>query len=142
MAHPNNKIAPLENDYHREQLAQLKIQQKQITFRRRRLAVIFLVALIILGFSGFHLIKDAHKLAGLQKDEATTIAKEKSLADQEQDLNDDVNLLQDEEYVGKLARSRYLLSKDGEQVYTIPSQSVTDSGTTDSSSTTTSSENK
>jgi cell division protein DivIC len=36
--------------------------------------------------------------------------------------NEDVALLKDDDYVAKLARSRFLLSKEGEQIYPTPEQ--------------------
>ncbi len=40
----SKKVAALENDYTKEQYVEFQKQQKQLIFRRRRLAAIFLVA--------------------------------------------------------------------------------------------------
>ncbi|WP_071130563.1 FtsB family cell division protein [Enterococcus timonensis] len=119
---PNNKIAPLKNEFHKEQLVKLHQVQREIIFKRRRLTVIFVLAIILVATFGAKLIADGQKLQSLRQQETAMISQEEQLAQQEQDLKDDVALLHDEEYVAKLARSRYLLSKDGEQVYTIPNE--------------------
>lgn len=140
MAKKGNKIAPLNNEYHKAQLAKFQAEQKRLTYKRRRLSVILILALVILGFSAYHVLKDGSKLMSLRNQETEMTKKEAELAKKETDLSDDVSLLKDEDYLGKLARSRYLLSKDGEKVYTVPSESVAD--TTDQSSTSTSTEDK
>ena len=43
-----------------------------------------------------------------------------ALAEENQNLKVQVGLLQDDEYVAKLARSRYYLSKDGELIFSLP----------------------
>ena len=141
MAHQdNNKISPLENDYHREKLATFQKEQKRLIFKRRRLFLLFLVAVVIFAFAGYSLLNDQKKLSALEKEQTTTISTQQELAEQEQGLQDDVDLLQNEDYVGKLARARYLLSKDGESVYTLPSTTTTDDSTAASATTTDSSQ--
>lgn len=134
-----NKIAPLENDYHKAQLALYQKEQKRLVFRRRRLIVILLAAICILAFSGYQVLKDGKKLLALRQQEETTLTKQQSLTQQENSLTNEVNLLKNEEYVGKLARSRYLLSKDGEVVYTIPNQTTPTEKTEEPAETTSSS---
>lgn len=154
MAQDHNKISPLKNDYHRQKLASFQAEQKRLIFRRRRLFFLFFVAIAIVGFSAFSFFNAQQKLNALKKDESSTITSEQVLVEQEDNLKDDVALLKNDDYVGKLARARYLLSKTGESVYTLPSTDATAdaektaqstppaSSTTDSSQTATSGENK
>ena len=46
-------------------------------------------------------------------------AKYQSLLEEEQELNSEVTKLQDEEYVAKYAREKYMYSKDGEYIIKI-----------------------
>jgi cell division protein DivIC len=114
------KIAALNNDYTKEQYAEFQRQHKQLIFRRRRLAAIFLVAFVIFAFSGVQLAKDYHRLSEFKKQQQETVAQSAEIDKQVKRLQQDVALLNDDEYVAKLARSRLYGSKDGEQIYPIP----------------------
>ena len=70
----SKKVAALENDYTKEQYVEFQKQQKQLIFRRRRLAAIFLVAFIIFAFSGIQLMKDYHRLGAFKQERADAIA--------------------------------------------------------------------
>ncbi|MGM0219534.1 FtsB family cell division protein [Enterococcus sp. AZ126] len=114
------KVAALDNEYTKEQYAEFQKQQKQLIFRRRRLAVVFLVAFVIFIVSGIQLVKDYRQLSAFKTQQAEAVA-ESAEADKKLDrLEQDVALLRDDDYVAKLARSRYYVSKEGEQIYNIP----------------------
>ncbi|MCG3562157.1 septum formation initiator family protein, partial [Klebsiella pneumoniae] len=108
-----------------------------LIFRRRRLAAIFVGALVIFAIIGvqiFHDMQRMHQLNELRV-EANTEMKEVN-ADVDQ-LHQDVSLLKDDEYVAKLARSKFFYSKDGEKVYPIL-ESNTDSSTNETDQSTSS----
>ena len=111
----SKKVAALENDYTKEQYVEFQKQQKQLIFRRRRLAAIF-------AFSGIQLMKDYHRLGAFKQERADAIAESVAVDKKVKDLKKDVALLKDDDYVAKLARSRFLLSKEGEQIYPTPEQ--------------------
>jgi cell division protein DivIC len=124
----SNKIAALDTEYAKKKYAEFQQQQRQLIFRRRRLAAIFVGALVIFAIIGvqiFHDMQRMHQLNELRV-EANTEMKEVN-ADVDQ-LHQDVSLLKDDEYVAKLARSKFFYSKDGEKVYPIL-ESNTDSST-------------
>ncbi|ALS02805.1 septum formation initiator [Enterococcus silesiacus] len=123
------KVAALDNEYTKEQYAEFQKQQKQLIFRRRRLAVVFLVAFVIFIVSGVQLMKDYQQLNAFKKQHEEAVAESAEVDKKLSRLEQDVTLLRDEDYVAKLARSRYLVSKDGEQIYNIPELG----GTTNSS---------
>lgn len=128
MTKKSNKIAALDTEYAKKKYAEFQQQQRQLIFRRRRLAAIFVGALIIFAIIGvqiFHDMQRMHQLNELRV-EANTEMKEVN-ADVDQ-LHQDVSLLKDDEYVAKLARSKFFYSKDGEKVYPIL-ESNTDSST-------------
>ena len=50
-------------------------------------------------------------------------------------LTQDVSLLKDDDYVAKLARSKYFYSKEGEQVYPVLESNTDDTDQTTSSTT-------
>lgn len=112
------KVAALDNEYTKEQYAEFQKQQKQLVFRRRRLAVVFFLAFVVFLISGIQLVKDYQRLNEFKVQEAQA-TKASLEADQKmKKLEQEVALLNDEDYVAKLARSRYLYSKEGESIYT------------------------
>ncbi|EGP4987649.1 TPA: septum formation initiator family protein [Enterococcus faecium] len=137
MTKKSNKIAALDTEYAKKKYAEFQQQQRQLVFRRRRLAAIFVGALVIFAIIGvqiFHDMQRMHQLNELRV-EANTEMKEVN-ADVDQ-LHQDVSLLKDDEYVAKLARSKFFYSKDGEKVYPIL-ESNTDSSTNETDQSTSS----
>ncbi|HIB1910195.1 TPA: FtsB family cell division protein [Enterococcus faecium] len=137
MTKKSNKIAALDTEYAKKKYAEFQQQQRQLVFRRRRLAAIFVGALVIFAIIGvqiFHDMQRMHQLNELRV-EANTEMKEVN-ADVDQ-LHQDVLLLKDDEYVAKLARSKFFYSKDGEKVYPIL-ESNTDSSTNETDQSTSS----
>lgn len=137
MTKKSNKIAALDTEYAKKKYAEFQQQQRQLIFRRRRLAAIFVGALFIFAIIGvqiFHDMQRMHQLNELRV-EANTEMKEVN-ADVDQ-LHQDVSLLKDDEYVAKLARSKFFYSKDGEKVYPIL-ESNTDSSTNETDQSTSS----
>ena len=114
------KVAALDNEYTKEQYAEFQKQQKQLIFRRRRLAVVFLVAFVIFIVSGLQLMKDYQQLNAFKAQHADAVAESAEADKKLKRLEEDVALLRDDDYVAKLARSRYYFSKEGEQIYNIP----------------------
>ncbi|HAX1559552.1 TPA: septum formation initiator family protein [Enterococcus faecium] len=137
MTKKSNKIAALDTEYAKKKYAEFQQQQRQLIFRRRRLAAIFVGALVIFAIIGvqiFHDMQRMHQLNELRV-EANTEMKEVN-ADVDQ-LHQDVSLPKDDEYVAKLARSKFFYSKDGEKVYPIL-ESNTDSSTNETDQSTSS----
>ncbi len=137
MTKKSNKIAALDTEYAKKKYAEFQQQQRQLIFRRRRLDAIFVGALVIFAIIGvqiFHDMQRMHQLNELRV-EANTEMKEVN-ADVDQ-LHQDVSLLKDDEYVAKLARSKFFYSKDGEKVYPIL-ESNTDSSTNETDQSTSS----
>ncbi|WVE62344.1 septum formation initiator family protein [Enterococcus faecium] len=137
MTKKSNKIAALDTEYAKKKYAEFQQQQRQLIFRRRRLAAIFVGALVIFAIIGvqiFHDMQRMHQLNELRV-EANTEMKEVN-ADVDE-LHQDVSLLKDDEYVAKLARSKFFYSKDGEKVYPIL-ESNTDSSTNETDQSTSS----
>jgi cell division protein DivIC len=115
-----DKVAALDNEYTKEQYAEFQKQQKQLIFRRRRLTVVFLVAFVIFMFSGIQLVKDYSQLNSFKKQHAQVVKESAEVDKKVKRLEQDVALLNDDDYVAKLARDRFDVSKEGEQIYSIP----------------------
>lgn len=135
MTKKSNKIAALDTEYAKKKYVEFQEQQRQLIFRRRRLAVIFIGALVIFAILGFQIFRDMQRMNQLNelKVEANTELSQVN-ADVDQ-LTQDVSLLKDDDYVVKLARSKYFYSKEGEQVYPVLESNTDDTDQTTSSTT-------
>lgn len=94
--------------------------QKKIIFRRRRLGIMFAAALVMFSLIGFNLFRNSQHLLTLQDSRQAIEKENKEISKTKKDLKREVNLLNDTEYVEKIARAKYFYSKEGEQVYSIP----------------------
>lgn len=132
MTKKSNKIAALDTEYAKKKYVEFQEQQRQLIFRRRRLAVIFIGALVIFAILGFQIFRDMQRMNQLNelKVEANTELSQVN-ADVDQ-LTQDVSLLKDDDYVAKLARSKYFYSKEGEQVYPVLESNTDDTDQTTS----------
>jgi Septum formation initiator len=135
-----SKVQRLDNDYTKEQYAKYTQQHRQIIFRRRRLLVLFVIAFFVFASMGISLFNDYLHLRQLDEVKAETVVKEKAVNQKVADLTREVGLLKDDDYVAKVARSRFLYSKEGELIFPLPGNEAAvaedSSEATDSSETT------
>lgn len=113
-------IQHLENEYSKEQYAKYAKEQKQVIFRRRRLALVFLLTTITLISMGIPMFNDWLQLQNLTEVQKETLAEQKETNETVQRLEREVAQLNDKNYVAKLARARFLYSKEGEFIYPLP----------------------
>ncbi|EMF0400101.1 septum formation initiator family protein [Enterococcus faecium] len=137
MTKKSNKIAALDTEYAKKKYAEFQQQQRQLIFRRRRLAAIFVGALVIFAIIGVQIFHDMQRMHQLNELRAEANAEMKEVNADVDQLHQDVSLLKDDEYVAKLARSKFFYSKDGEKVYPIL-ESNTDSSTNETDQSTSS----
>ncbi|NVE05846.1 septum formation initiator family protein [Enterococcus faecium] len=133
----SNKIAALDTEYAKKKYAEFQQQQRQLIFRRRRLAAIFVGALVIFAIIGVQIFHDMQRMHQLNELRVEANAEMKEVNADVDQLHQDVSLLKDDEYVAKLARSKFFYSKDGEKVYPIL-ESNTDSSTNETDQSTSS----
>lgn len=115
----NKKIELLQTDYAKEQFAKFEKERRQVVFRRRRLVAFFVAALAIFAIVGIQMFNDQMRLQKLKEYKAETVAEQKEAEQKVASLERDVALLKDDEYVAKLARSRFFYSKDSEKIYPV-----------------------
>ena len=63
----SNKIAALDTEYAKKKYVEFQEQQRQLIFRRRRLAVIFIGALVIFAILGFQIFRDMQRMNQLNE---------------------------------------------------------------------------
>ena len=130
----NKKIELLQTDYAKEQFAKFEKERRQVVFRRRRLVAFFVAALAIFAIVGIQMFNDQMRLQKLKEYKAETVAEQKEAEQKVASLERDVALLQDDEYVAKLARSRFFYSKDGEKIYPVLPEGTDSQNTNERSS--------
>ncbi|MGY3766988.1 FtsB family cell division protein [Vagococcus vulneris] len=101
-------------------LSELTTSTNGMLFKRRRLAIMFVIAFAVFTIIGFNLFKNSQRLLSLQDTKVEVVKENEKVMDNKEDLEHEVNLLHDSDYVAKIARSKYFYSKEGEQVYSIP----------------------
>ena len=110
----------LDNEYAQQHYAVQAKKRREIIFRRRRLAVFFSLAAVIFVSIGISLYNDSLRLQNLERYKEETIAEQQAIKENKAALEKEVALLQDEDYVAKIARERFLYSNEGELVFPLP----------------------
>ncbi|MGL5978553.1 MAG: FtsB family cell division protein [Erysipelotrichaceae bacterium] len=99
-------------------------QKKKTNKKMKRYArsAFKLFAIAIIAFCGFQVYGDVSTTMQLraEKQEAEQIVL--SLASQKEILSEEIQKLEDPEYVKRYARGKYMVTKDGEQVFKLPSK--------------------
>jgi len=103
-----------------ETMAKSPREQKQMIYRRRRMTLMFVIAFVLFTFMGFNLFRNGQHLLSLQKNHEEVKKEFAKVEETKKELDNEVKLLKDPEYVEKVARAKYFYSKEGEQVYSIP----------------------
>lgn len=115
----NQNVEQLDNEYVKKQIAKYQEQHRKVVFKRRRLTLLLVITFLIFAFVGFQLFSDHQRLVKLEAIRQEALADNKVVTNNVDQLKKEVALLKDEDYVAKLARSRFYYSKDGEKVYPI-----------------------
>lgn len=114
------KVASINNHYTKAQISEFQREQKSIIYRRRRLTVVFVVAAVILILSGLNFFRGNIEMKQLRAHKAVAVEEQVALDDKLAALNYEVELLNDQTYLEKLARQKYYYTKEGELVFSIP----------------------
>ncbi|GCF95815.1 hypothetical protein NRIC_37060 [Enterococcus florum] len=129
MAEKVKKVAAIGTPYAKDQYKKFQQQQRQLIFKRRRLAAIFLIAAFVFIVMGVQLFGEYQRLGELKDIKTKTVAESEKVDTRVKELKQDVAMLQNDDYAAKLARSRYYYSKDGELVFVLPDEAKTENNT-------------
>ena len=119
------KIASLDTPYAKEQDLKFQKHHRQLIFKRRRLAALRAIAAFVAIVMGVQIFNEQRHLSELNEIKVKTVAESAKVDDRVADLRQDVKLLKDDNYVAKLARSRFYYSKDGELIFVLPDSANT-----------------
>lgn len=116
------KVKPLNNDLTRLSREEKNISKRKKVLLRRRMAVYFVIAVIVLG--GLISTNTAYKerLAAKESYKNEVTKQLEDVTETQEILKLQITKLEDDEYIAKLARKEYFLSEQGEIIFTIPKE--------------------
>ncbi|MFZ3579241.1 FtsB family cell division protein [Virgibacillus sp. DJP39] len=113
-------ITRLSSDYMEQYDAQKGRQLKKRQRLIRRLVLFSIVAVIAIGSMATYHVKQRALQAEKQEQYEQTKEKMAKLENKEAELKEEIQLLQNEEYVLEIARTNYFFSKEGELIFKLP----------------------
>ncbi|RLL41674.1 septum formation initiator family protein [Oceanobacillus piezotolerans] len=122
MASQRKSVARIESNYMHQYDAYIIRQKRKKQRIIRRLVLFSLIMLFAFGcIAGYHIKQRTVHAEQLEQYEQL----ERELADLEKEekmLREEIELLQNEDYVLDIARTNYFLSKEGELIFKIPEE--------------------
>ncbi|MDR2464664.1 MAG: septum formation initiator family protein [Streptococcaceae bacterium] len=112
-----HKVIHLANE-HTEKINREERKRKKLeTYKRRRIALIFVLSMMIFTIPTIKIYEAYGELIGSQSQYESAVKTEKELATAKKAYSKQAELLKDPNYVLKVARSKYLYSQEGEKIY-------------------------
>lgn len=115
-------VTPLQNDFTRA--AEIEGARKKAHHTRlyRRLAVFGLVVLLTSIWLGSTIYAQSQTIAGKEQQYEEKLVQLEEVEKQQAKLEEQIRLLNDDDYLSKLARKDYFLSDEGEIIFTLPNE--------------------
>lgn len=111
-------VLRLNNDYTNRQLEK---QRRASAPRRKYLGLILITVVIVLAIPTYGLVKSFQTLEKAKATNVQTISESKAIVYKVSSQSEMIKNMQNPFYVQKYARSRYLYTKPGEKIFTVPS---------------------
>ncbi len=113
-------VTPLQNDYKRAVEVEGARKKAHNTRLFRRLVVFGLVVLLTSIWLGSTIYAQSQTIADKQQQQEEKLAELAEVEKQQAKLEEQIRLLNDDDYLSKLARKDYFLSDEGEIIFTLP----------------------
>lgn len=126
MSKQSHNVTHLNNQYVSEFNYQQKLKQQRKKHLRRRLLAISIVGFILLLIPTVPLVRDYFSARQFEAEKVEAAEQLAELEGYQEDLEYYIDLLNDDEYVAKLARSEYYLSQDDEVIFNLPEEYIPD----------------
>ncbi|EAC6871844.1 septum formation initiator family protein [Listeria monocytogenes] len=122
MKKAESKVARIENRYIKDTATMKKTRSRRRIALFRRLAFMAVIFVVVGGLLTITYTKQALTLKEKKAKQVQVDKKMVAMKDEEEALNEQIKKLHDDDYIAKLARSEYYLSKDGEIIFNIPEE--------------------
>lgn len=128
----SRNVTNIENEFFQKQIQKKKQHHTIRKHVRRRMTLIAAVGTMIVVPLFSTLIGNITEIRNLDGEIAIAQQEQKKVTEKNDDLKVEVGLLQDNEYLAKLARGKYYLSKEGEIIFSLPEDNQSKAATENS----------
>ncbi|CAM2363485.1 FtsB family cell division protein [Listeria seeligeri] len=122
MKKAKTKVARIENRYIKDTATMNKTRSRRRIALFRRLAFMAVIFAVVGGLLTITYTQQVLSLKDKKEKQVEVDKKMVATKDEEEALNNQIKKLHDDDYIAKLARSEYYLSKDGEIIFNIPEE--------------------
>ncbi|HFK1120864.1 TPA: septum formation initiator family protein [Listeria monocytogenes] len=122
MKKAKSKVARIENRYIKDTATMKKTRCRRRIALFRRLAFMAIIFAVVGGLLTITYTKQVLTLKEKKEKQVQVDKKMVAMKDEQDSLNEQIKKLHNDDYIAKLARSEYYLSKDGEIIFNIPEE--------------------
>ncbi|EAE5673519.1 septum formation initiator family protein [Listeria monocytogenes] len=122
MKRAKSKVARIENRYIKDTATMKKTRSRRRIALFRRLAFMAIIFAVVGGLLTITYTKQVLTLKEKKEKQVQVDKKMVAMKDEQDSLNEQIKKLHNDDYIAKLARSEYYLSKDGEIIFNIPEE--------------------
>ncbi|CUL19605.1 TPA: septum formation initiator family protein [Listeria monocytogenes] len=122
MKKAKSKVARIENRYIKDTATMKKTRGRRRIALFRRLAFMAIIFAVVGGLLTITYTKQVLTLKEKKEKQVQVDKKMVAMKDEQDSLNEQIKKLHNDDYIAKLARSEYYLSKDGEIIFNIPEE--------------------
>ncbi|EAF4759627.1 septum formation initiator family protein [Listeria monocytogenes] len=122
MKKAKSKVARIENRYIKDTATMKKTRSHRRIALFRRLAFMAIIFAVVGGLLTITYTKQVLTLKEKKEKQVQVDKKMVAMKDEQDSLNEQIKKLHNDDYIAKLARSEYYLSKDGEIIFNIPEE--------------------
>ncbi|MCB2657289.1 septum formation initiator family protein [Listeria monocytogenes] len=122
MKKAKSKVARIENRYIKDTATMKKTRSRRRIALFRRLAFMAIIFAVVGGLLTITYTKQVLTLKEKKEKHVQVDKKMVAMKDEQDSLNEQIKKLHNDDYIAKLARSEYYLSKDGEIIFNIPEE--------------------
>ncbi|EKY4200559.1 septum formation initiator family protein [Listeria monocytogenes] len=122
MKKAKSKVARIENRYIKDTATMKKTRSRRRIALFRRLAFMAIIFAVVGGLLTITYTKQVLTLKEEKEKQVQVDKKMVAMKDEQDSLNEQIKKLHNDDYIAKLARSEYYLSKDGEIIFNIPEE--------------------
>ncbi|HDU1290740.1 TPA: septum formation initiator family protein [Listeria monocytogenes] len=122
MKKAKSKVARIENRYIKDTATMKKTRSRRRIALFRRLAFMAIIFAVVGGLLTITYTKQVLTLKEKKEKQVQVDKKMVAMKDEQDSLNEQIKKLHNDNYIAKLARSEYYLSKDGEIIFNIPEE--------------------